>query len=314
MSIMRRFGVPADWSARIVSASPKSAKKLILGSFLALVIADGCSPWYITFGTFYLVLIAYTSWVFDRRSGWAIASLSILVSIAINGFSGFVTLAHGPARYVAIGWSLAMRIMSSGAVVELVRSFRRSFNHERQAGDTDSLTGIPNRRAFMSALISGLSRARAAGGIGVVAYIDLDGFKPINDRYGHAAGDDVLMRFAALLAMSIRVTDCVGRVGGDEFALFFEVPNVSIAHRASLGLQRRLDEGLKAMPYEGLSCSIGAVIVPENIEEAGDSLLKRADELMFEAKAGNFMRIALLDRPQSQPATTVADTRARHVW
>jgi diguanylate cyclase (GGDEF)-like protein len=285
----------------------------VAGSFLALVFADYCSPRYITFGTFYLVLIAYTSWALGRRAGWTIAALTITASLVINGFGTFVGYAHGFARYLATGWSLGMRLLSSGVVVELVLGFRRSFEQERRAGETDSLTGIRNRRAFMSSLVSGMSRAHALGHAGVIAYIDLNGFKPVNDRYGHTAGDDVLIRFAELLATTVRASDSVGRLGGDEFALFLDVPNVSIAQRATLGLQRRLDDGLKAMPYEGLSCSIGAVVVPEKTGQSAEALLRRADELMFEAKEGNFMRIALLDRAQSQAATIEDDARLQSV-
>lgn len=296
-----------DLASRIISAPPAVARRVVAGAFLLLATADFNSPRYITFGTFYLVLIAYTSWVLGRRAGWAIAALAISASLTINGFGSFVALAHGSARYVAIGWNLAMRLLSSGAVVELVLSFRRSFEHEKAASETDSLTGIPNRRSFMSSLVSGLASVRANGKVGVVAYIDLDGFKPINDRYGHAAGDDVLNRFAKILTTNIRSTDAAGRMGGDEFALFLTVPTAAIAQRATLGLQRRLDEGLKEMPYDSLSCSIGAVIVSSEFEGSTDSLLKRADELMYEAKAGNFMRIALLDDTTPAPRTAIAN-------
>ncbi len=306
MSATRKSARFPDVAGWIISAPPAVARKVVAGAFVSLVTADFSSPRYITFGTFYLVLIAYTSWVLGRRAGWAIAALTISASLAINGFGSFVALAHGPARYIAIGWNLAMRVLSSGAVVELVLSFRRSFEHEKLAGETDSLTGIPNRRAFMASLTSGLGVAHADGHVGVVVYIDLDGFKPINDSYGHAAGDDVLARFASLLTDNIRSTDVAARMGGDEFALFLTVPSVEIAQRATLGLQRRLDDGLKQMPYQALSCSIGAVIVSAEFDGSVDSLLKRADELMYEAKAGNFMRIALLDDTSPAPRTAMA--------
>jgi diguanylate cyclase (GGDEF)-like protein len=311
--LKRWSGFRPNVRANIISASPPLARRLVAGLFLALVLADYCSPRYITFGTFFLVLIAYTSWTLGRRAGWMIAALTISASLAINGFGTFVGYAHGSERYLAIGWNLGMRLLSSGAVVELVLGFRRSFEQEKRAGETDSLTGIQNRRAFISSLRSGMSHAHASTHVGIIVYIDLDGFKSINDRFGHTAGDDVLIRFAELLATTVRGTDSVGRIGGDEFALFLNVPSVSIAQRAALGLQRRLDDGLKAMPYEGLACSIGAVIVPEKTGSSVEALLKHADELMFEAKAGGFMRIALLDRALSQTSAIRGDARLQSV-
>ncbi|WP_341914626.1 GGDEF domain-containing protein [Ferrovibrio terrae] len=84
---------------------------------------------------------------------------------------------------------------------------------------TDELTGLPNRRAFESFMANDLARARRDGHGGTLAFLDLDRFKAINDRYGHAAGDAVLCQIALRLRPIARATDCLARLHGDEFVL-----------------------------------------------------------------------------------------------
>jgi diguanylate cyclase (GGDEF)-like protein len=84
---------------------------------------------------------------------------------------------------------------------------------------TDELTGLANRRGFKQALASAIDLANRHNETGVVAYVDLDGFKPINDTYGHDAGDRILQHTAALLRSHVRTSDVVARLGGDEFAV-----------------------------------------------------------------------------------------------
>src|SRR5437588_8958550 len=85
--------------------------------------------------------------------------------------------------------------------------------------DIDAVTAIFNRRGFERELKRSLSYAKRYGTRAALFYIDLDGFKPVNDRYGHAAGDAVLKGVAAMLTSSVRASDTVARLGGDEFGL-----------------------------------------------------------------------------------------------
>lgn len=91
--------------------------------------------------------------------------------------------------------------------------------HFEQLALTDGLTGLLNRRGFESEIKRAMTAARRYREKGVLIFVDLDGFKPINDTFGHAAGDEVLVRVAALLTASVRATDSVARLGGDEFAV-----------------------------------------------------------------------------------------------
>ncbi len=88
-----------------------------------------------------------------------------------------------------------------------------------QLSMTDELTGLLNRRGFQAEMKRALAQAGRYHEHGVLIYVDLDAFKPINDTFGHPAGDAVLQRVAAIMSGIVRDTDCIGRLGGDEFAV-----------------------------------------------------------------------------------------------
>ena len=138
----------------------------------------------------------------------------------------------------------------------------------------DPLTGLLNRRGF-------LARVENAGD-GAVALIDLDKFKSVNDRFGHDAGDTILQDFAAFLARGVRKSDCVGRWGGEEFAVFFPATEESEAAGILQRLCRRLANGLIERPDGApMTCSGGIVALD------GEPLriaMARADAALYAAK------------------------------
>lgn len=145
-----------------------------------------------------------------------------------------------------------------------------------EASTHDPLTGLYNVRYFEEAL--------AKHPNGVLAMIDLDFFKPINDELGHAAGDQALIRFAELTRAVIRPTDVFARVGGDEFAILFPDAAIDVAQRIVM----RVYESLQSVPfkYDGserqlsASCGLGALRAGESPEEAK----RRIDEALYTAK------------------------------
>ncbi len=149
----------------------------------------------------------------------------------------------------------------------------------------DALTQLPNRALFSDRLKHELNRAKRQGGRFAIIFLDLDHFKPVNDKYGHAVGDQLLRQVADRLKAAVREADTVARIGGDEFVLL--MPELS-EEESVLGLATKVQEALRAPFYvEGhdlpISCSIGVSVYPQDGDEA-DALTKSADESMYLAK------------------------------
>ncbi len=148
---------------------------------------------------------------------------------------------------------------------------------------TDSLTGLGNRRGFETVASAVLEMNLRRGLDTTLLYFDLDKFKSINDRFGHAEGDRALCEFAELLANVLRASDVIARLGGDEFAALLSGTShqETVVERLHLALERR-----NAEPGRGyvLSTSIGVAVARANEDETLASLMQRADEGMYRHK------------------------------
>jgi diguanylate cyclase (GGDEF)-like protein/PAS domain S-box-containing protein len=148
----------------------------------------------------------------------------------------------------------------------------------------DSLTGLPNRRAFGERLNQAMARARRDPKTLAVLFVDLDGFKAVNDLHGHAAGDQVLVEVAKRLLQSVRLTDCVCRLAGDEFTVILE--GAGPAGEVINICQRILDR--LCLPHQIghasviVSPSIGAAMYQAG--ESHEAMCQRADAAMYSAK------------------------------
>lgn len=172
----------------------------------------------------------------------------------------------------------------------------------------DPLTGLHNRREFSAIFERHLSRIRRYGGTGALLWMDLDGFKQVNDGLGHDAGDELLASLAHRMKATVRDSDVLGRLGGDEFAVLY--PNVDES-QAELAASRLLDAIRKHTTFiEGQTVrstsSMGIVLFPEHGDSASELLMK-ADIAMYQAKAAGRNRIVLyspetekLESPESR--------------
>lgn len=171
--------------------------------------------------------------------------------------------------------------------------------HEQQLehiAHYDALTGVPNRVLLADRLAQALARTKRDHGLMAVCYIDLDGFKPINDAHGHATGDKVLVEITRRIKESIREDDTVARLGGDEFVVLLlglQVPEECVG-----SLQRLLDSINQPIAVGGgmvtLSASIGVSLYPEDNQDS-DTLLRHADQAMYVAKQSGKNRYHLFD-------------------
>jgi two-component system cell cycle response regulator len=192
---------------------------------------------------------------------------------------------------------LSARVQSAGRMKilqeELVEQTRRIERHIYE----DPLTRVHNRRYLFAHLRALVSGARRHGRPLSVAVVDLDGFKGVNDRLGHAAGDEALVGVADALRSGVRAEDTVGRMGGEEFLVLLPDTGRSAAARAA----ERLRAGVAAAEGpEPLTASIGwATLEPD---EEPDDLVRRADDALYEAKAqGRDRVVAAVGGPATLP-------------
>src|SRR6185295_11660457 len=137
--------------------------------------------------------------------------------------------------------------------------------------DVDAVTQVFNRRGFDRELKRSLAYVKRYGTRAALFYIDLDGFKPVNDRHGHAAGDAVLKAIAAMLARSVRASDTVARLGGDEFGLILWNLSETDAAAKAWALEAAITEAGIEWESETLAvgASIGVAMLTDTDEPAG---------------------------------------------
>lgn len=191
--------------------------------------------------------------------------------------------------------------------VDLHRQIRVRMEHEKQLerlAHYDALTGVPNRVLLFDRLAQALARAKREQKLLAVCYLDLDGFKPINDRLGHAVGDRVLVEVTRRIREAVREDDTVARLGGDEFVVL--LVGLQATEECVGSLQRVLQRVGQAIAIDGqalsLSASIGVALYPDDEEDA-ETLVRHADQAMYLAKLAGKNRFHLFD-----PAS---DRRAR---
>ena len=195
---------------------------------------------------------------------------------------------------LAVLWGLLWWLTSF-----VTRALRRTAVEQEELARTDSLTGLPNRRA----LLERLGEAGEAGAACALLLLDLDGFKDVNDTLGHAMGDRLLTEVGCRLRGEIRTGDLVARLGGDEFAVV--LPDVVDPVEASAAADRLARALAEPFPLDGLlltvSASTGIALSPQHARDARD-LLQRADVAMYVAKA-SAATSALYDEDQDRNTT-----------
>ena len=188
--------------------------------------------------------------------------------------------ASGGDRETLLAWAIESLVAADRRLADL----RQRLAHLESISVTDELTRLLNRRGFMAELTRALSWARRSGSGGVLMSCDLDGFKAVNDRHGHAAGNYVLREVSQRLLTQLRRCDAVGRLGGDEFAFLLVGATLAGAKAKANGLARSIEAlelSFSGTPI-GTSASFGFVRYDGHEDE--ETLLHRADMAMYDAK------------------------------
>jgi diguanylate cyclase (GGDEF)-like protein len=272
---------------RLLTLAPRfaglpRAAVVALGLLLVLGIAylDFTGPSKLVVSVFYLLPVMLVAWV-SRSTicGLIVAAATFAAEPVGNVLTDY--------RYHTLPmaiWSGAMRFALFCIVLGLMAKVRSLLARLEDRATTDDLTGLANRRAALETMAREIERSRRFGRPLTLAYLDIDHFKEINDRAGHAAGDRVLVGLASVAQASIRSIDTVARIGGDEFVVLMPETGADTA----LPLIDRLRDACSRAMRVGdrpITCSIGLASF-QRPPVSVDQMLAAADELMYEAKAG----------------------------
>ena len=266
----------------------------------------------------YLLAAAYEFWR-DRHerltARWPLITLLALhgtlsaigsVEAATGGLA-----ATGPATMVI--WlqfvhfeTLAFVIGTSIFTVAMARE--RSELLHKIAATTDALTGVATRRAFYDAAEEILSISRENDSPLAVIVFDLDGFKAINDTFGHGHGDEVLKVFGDVAKNTLRNTDLIGRLGGEEFAAMLPRTSLSAAYVAAERIRMRFSEATRTMNRLSVVATVSAGVAQAKRYRTLEALLNDADKALYQAKRRGRDRVEVSEHDErAVPADAVAE-------
>jgi diguanylate cyclase (GGDEF)-like protein len=222
----------------------------------------------------------------NGRGPWAWNRHSLIVPLRDGGGAllGFIWVDNPSDRLVPSADRLqALRIFANDAAAALVSG--RHLGELRFLADHDPLTRLLNRRAFVNRLDGEVARATRYGRSSGLIIADLDDFKQLNDRYGHAAGDEALVAFANVLVESLRKPDDAFRIGGDEFAVLL----AEATEEDAMQVVARVESLLEKLAAGGepwladLSACFGCASCPEDADDA-QTLFRLSDDALYDAK------------------------------
>jgi len=244
----------------------------------------------LSFSIFYLLPAALAGWYVGKKFGYLISVLSAATWLAVDYASG-----HQYSNIVIPYWNALVRLGLFIIVISLISWLKSALEYQAILAELDGLTGLLNARAFRqkSEIPFGLS-ARNHRALSL-AYIDLDGFKGINDSLGHSTGDQVLLAVADTIKHRLRASDICGRLGGDEFAILLPETDFSGAQTFFNSLHENLNELAERQNWP-VGFSIG-VAVFQSPACSLDQAIHLADELMYDIKYSgkNKVRYKLMD-------------------
>jgi diguanylate cyclase (GGDEF)-like protein/PAS domain S-box-containing protein len=191
-----------------------------------------------------------------------------------------------------------------------VTEARRAQNELEHLATHDALTGLPNRRAFEDALDAALAGVQRHGDHAAVVTLDIDNFKHVNDTFGHAIGDELLLAVAEALERRVRATDNLGRLGGDEFGVVLARADADASHAVTLDLLAAVREATVSVNGHKVRVTASAglrALQPGDAREAGE-ILSEADMAMYDAKERGRDRLSVLGLQQPERV------RARIGW
>lgn len=245
---------------------------------------------------FYIMPIVLVAWVGGVWAGLVASLAASLARMVADSVAG-VQFSHPSVPY----WNFAISSVLYLIIAALLALLHRTLLYERELARTDPLTLLGNRRFFEHVAGVELNRSHRYSRPFALGYVDVDRFKQVNDRLGHAEGDGLLRMIAQQLVQSLRTSDVVTRLGGDEFAVLLPETNAEGARVAMGKAHERLSAAISAAGFD-VSFSIGVVTY-----ESGDAtlhgMLAQADDVMYEVKHNGSGHVRC--QPYGPPAAAV---------
>ncbi len=283
--------LPVVWRSRDVR---KWALIYLLPLFSLIIVALATPQVHTTVFVWLLLIPVTALFLLGRRLGLGV-SLAFLSVALILVFNRFVF--QGPSE----DWLASLNLLICGAVVLVVsyvyeRGREQTEEELRRLAATDPLTGIPNRVGLAQAFTNLARDARHDGSALSILMLDLDYFKQVNDRFGHEAGDDVLIRLAGVIRRQLRTADFFCRLGGEEFLVVLPHADADSAAQVAEQLRQLVANTAVAVGEQQttLTVSIGVAELGRDGKDLGE-LLRVADRRLYTSKAHGRNRVTSAD-------------------
>jgi diguanylate cyclase (GGDEF)-like protein len=252
---------------------------IAIGLFFMLLIAfiDYLTGFELSIALFYVLPVVLVTWFVSKRSGFILAVACAFAWYASNALAG-ETYSSPLIPY----WNTVSRLCYLFIVIALLSEVRKAYDKERQSSRTDFLTGALTSRAFYEILRSEIQRSQRHAPHYILAYLDIDNFKQVNDLFGHSVGDELLRCVVDTMKANLRATDIVARLGGDEFAILL-TDSEPYSSANVIGRLRQELINMMRVNHWPVTFSIGVMVCTHQLESA-DDCIRQVDEVMYRVK------------------------------
>ncbi len=241
-------------------------------------LTDYLTGYELAFSVFYVIPISLVTWYASRQLGIVMSLASAIVWLGADIGTG-----HTYSHPLIPIWNTLIRLAFYVFITLLLSALRNVTEHERELARKDYLTGAVNSRLFYELAQREIDRLQRYQHPLTLAYVDLDNFKSINDRFGHAEGDRVLCTVVSCARKYLRKTDVVARLGGDEFVFLLPETDQDSARVALTKIHARLLEEMRQNNWP-ITLSVGVLTCNSSAPYTTDELVRITDELMYSVK------------------------------